>query len=83
MRRVALIGDHRLCGVALHLASTGEIQPLDVHGVLVEVRQVVGLRLDVRWAALPARLGCHAFVHLSTLETRSIVVKGCCHFFVG
>ena len=54
MRRVALVGDHRLCGVALHLSSTGEIQPLDVHGVLVEVRQVVGLGLDVRWASLPS-----------------------------
>ena len=54
MRRVALVGDHRLCCVALHLAPTGEIQPLDVHGVLVEVRQVVGLGLDVRWASLPS-----------------------------
>ena len=54
MRRVALIGNHWLCGVALHLASAGEIQPLDVHGILVEVRQVVGLGLDVRWASLPS-----------------------------
>ena len=54
MRRVALIGYHGLRGVALHLASTGEIELLDVHGVLVEVRQVVGLGLDVRWASLPS-----------------------------
>ena len=54
MRRVALVGDHWLCGVALHLAPTGEIQPLDVHCVLVEVRQVVSLSLDVRWASLPS-----------------------------
>ena len=83
MRRVALIGNMRLCGVTLHLASTGEIQPLDVHGVLVEVRQVVGLGLDVRWASLPNRLSRHAFVHLGSFHTRSVVVERGCHFLVS
>ena len=52
MRRVALIRYHGLCSMTLHLTSTGEIQPLNVHGVLVKVRQVVSLGLDVRRASL-------------------------------